>query len=197
MIPGAGGRLFEGGARLVTPPVFESVLDAEMRRAVRSQSFLTLVVLETRREWDGMTLVADDGIVSDVAQLVGSEIRDTDVMGTGSGVLSLMLIEADYESSRTVIDRLIQRIDRYAFPAPVHISVGAACYPTHAVDADTLRQQALAHQVVNWRQPNPKPQIPRPNDRRVADHRRRPRRDRRAVARLGGRRPGAHARLDV
>jgi len=162
MIPGAGGRLFEGGARLVTPPVFESVLDAEMRRAVRSQSFLTLVVLETRREWDGMTLVADDGIVSDVAQLVGSEIRDTDVMGTGSGVLSLMLIEADYESSRTVIDRLIQRIDRYAFPAPVHISVGAACYPTHAVDADTLRQQALAHPVVNWRQPNPKPQTPNP-----------------------------------
>lgn len=162
MIPVAGDRLFDGGARLVAPHVFEFVLDSEVRRAVRSQTFLTLVVLETRREWDGITLAADEGIVTDVARVVGHEVRDTDVMGTANGLLSLMLLDADYESSRCVIDRLMQRIDRYEFPAPVRISVGAACYPTHAVDADSLKQQALTHPVVNWRQANPKPQDPNP-----------------------------------
>ena len=33
----------------------------------------------------------------------------------------------------------------------VRISVGAACYPTHAVDAESLRKKALTHPVVNWR----------------------------------------------
>ncbi len=49
-----------------------------------------------------------------------------------------MLLDADFENSTRVIDRLVSRIDSYDFPTPLRISVGAACYPTHAVDADTL-----------------------------------------------------------
>jgi hypothetical protein len=29
--------------------------------------------------------------------------------------------------------------------------MGAACYPTHAVDADSLKQRALSRPVVSWR----------------------------------------------
>jgi hypothetical protein len=29
--------------------------------------------------------------------------------------------------------------------------VGAACYPTHAVDAESLKRQALSRPIVNWR----------------------------------------------
>ena len=42
-------------------------------------------------------------------------------------------------------------IDDYEFPAPLRISVGAACYPTDAVDADSLKRQAVSHPVVAWR----------------------------------------------
>ena len=142
----------EQDSRLLTPHAFEFVLDGEMKRAVRSQNYLTLVVLETRREWDGMTMTADDGTVEEVARIVGHEVRDTDLIGnTESGVLSLVLLDADYDSTTKVIDRLVQRIDDYEFATPLRISVGAACYPTHAVDVDSLKNRAMAHPVVNWR----------------------------------------------
>ncbi len=148
----ANDAFYEEGSRLLTPHAFQSVLDGELKRAVRSQNFLTLVVLEARREWDGVTMSADEGTVGEVAEIVGHEVRDTDLLGyTEHGELSLVLIDADYENSTKVIDRLVQRIDNYDFNTTLRISVGAACYPTHAVDADTLKRQAVSHPVVSWR----------------------------------------------
>jgi GGDEF domain-containing protein len=142
----------EEGSRLLKATAFEFVLQGEMKRAVRSQNFLTLVVLETQREWDGMTVTADDGTLDEVARIIGHEVRDTDLLGsTDTGLISLALLDADYENGTKVIDRLVQRIDNYEFSTPLRISLGAACYPTHAVDPDSLRQQALSHPVVNWR----------------------------------------------
>lgn len=140
------------GSRVLTPNAFGFVLDGELRRAVRSQNFLTLVVLETRREWEGLEVTADDGTVDAMAQVVGREVRDTDLIGkTDKGTLSLVLLDADFDNSTRVIDRLVSRIDSYEFPTPLRISVGAACYPTHAVDADSLKQQAASRPVVSWR----------------------------------------------
>lgn len=142
----------EEGSRLLTSNAFEFVLDGELRRAVRSQNFLTLVVLETHREWEGLEVSADDGTVEEVAQLVGREVRDTDVIGkTTTGSLALVLLDADLDSSTRVIDRLVARIDNYDFPSPLRISVGAACYPTHAVDADSLKRQAVSRPLISWR----------------------------------------------
>jgi hypothetical protein len=50
-----------------------------------------------------------------------------------------------------VISRLVSRIENYEFPTQMRIAVGAACYPTHAVDADSLKRQALSRPIVNWR----------------------------------------------
>jgi GGDEF domain-containing protein len=143
---------FEEGSRLLTPNAFEFVLDGELKRAVRSQNFLTLVVLETKREWEGLMVTADDGTVEEVAQIIGREVRDTDLIGhTEKGTLSLVLLDADFDNSTRVIDRLVQRIDDYDFPTPLRISVGAACFPTHAVDSPTLKRQAVSRPVVSWR----------------------------------------------
>jgi hypothetical protein len=142
----------EEGSKLLTPGAFEFVLESELKRAVRSQNFLTLVVVEASREWEGMMMTADDGTIHDVAQIIGREVRDTDLIGhTGKGVLTLVLLDADFEHSSGVIERLVSRIGNYEFPTALRIAVGAACYPTHAVDADSLKRQALAHPIVNWR----------------------------------------------
>jgi hypothetical protein len=142
----------EEGSRVLTPNAFDFVLDGELRRAVRSQSYLTLVVLETRREWEGLEVTADAGTVDEVAGVIGREVRDTDLLGkTDTGTLSLVLLDADFDNSVRVIDRLVSRIDHYEFPTALRISVGAACYPTHAVDADSLKQQAISRPLVNWR----------------------------------------------
>src|SRR3954465_1637993 len=143
---------YEEGSKLLTPAAFEFVLDGELKRAVRSQNFLTLVVVEASREWEGMMVTADDGTVQEVAQIIGKEGRDTDLMGrTDKGVLSLVLIDADFEHSTHVIDRLISRIENYEFATALRIAVGAACYPTHAVDADSPKREALSHPITNSR----------------------------------------------
>ena len=143
---------YEEGSKLLTPGAFEFVLETELKRAVRSQNFLTLVVVEASREWEGMTVTADDGTVQQLAQLIGREVRDTDLLGhTESGTLSLVLLDSDFENSAQVIGRLIARIENYEFPTALRIAVGAACYPTHAVDADSLKRQALSRPIVNWR----------------------------------------------
>ncbi len=143
---------YEEGSRLLTPGAFEFVLESELKRAVRSQNFLTLVTLEASREWEGMMVTADDGTLREVAQVIGREVRDTDLLGhSDRGLLALVLLDADFEHSTRVIDRLVARIDSYEFPTALRIAVGAACYPTHAVDAESLRHQALTRPVVHWR----------------------------------------------
>ena len=143
---------YEEGSKVLTASAFEFVLGAEVKRAVRSQNFLTLVMVETTREWEGMSVTADDGTVQELAQIIGKEIRDTDLLGhTDKGTLSLVLLDADFEHSTRVIDRLVARIENYEFPTPLRIAVGAACYPTHAVDAESLKRQALSRPIVNWR----------------------------------------------
>jgi hypothetical protein len=143
---------YEDGSKLLTHGAFDFVFDSVLKRAVRSQNFLTLVTVEATREWEGMSVTADEGTLQTVAQIIGKEVRDTDLIGhTDKGTLSLVLLDSNFDNSNRVIDRLVSRIENYTFPTALRIAVGAACYPTHAVDADSLKQQALSHPIVNWR----------------------------------------------
>src|SRR5712671_7154519 len=107
---------YEENSKLLTPGAFEFVLDSELKRAVRSQNYLTLVTVEASREWEGMVVTADDGTLQEVAQIIGKEVRDTDLIGhTEKGTLSLVLIDSDFEHSSRVINRLVSRIEHYEF----------------------------------------------------------------------------------
>ena len=104
----ASSSFYEEGSRLLTPGAFEFVLDSELKRAVRSQNFLTLVTVEASREWEGMMVTADDGTLQEVAQIISREVRDTDLLGhTDKGTLALVLLDADFEHSSRVIDRVV------------------------------------------------------------------------------------------
>jgi GGDEF domain-containing protein len=143
---------YEDQSRLLTRPAFEFVFDAELKRAVRSQTFLTLFLLEAKREWDDLMVAADESTVAEVGRVVSHVVRDTDLVSkTGEGVLALVLLDANFEDSAHVVDRLVTRIDSYGFVLPLHISIGAACFPTHAVDSDSLKRQAMSRPVANWR----------------------------------------------
>jgi GGDEF domain-containing protein len=143
---------YEHGSKLLTTGAFEFVLDGALKRAVRSQSYLTLVMIEANREWEGVSVAADDGTVQDVARMIGKEIRDTDVIGlTKDGMLALVLLDADFDHSAKVIDRLVSRMEHHGFPHQLRIALGAACYPTDAVDASSLKRRATSRPIVNWR----------------------------------------------
>ncbi len=143
---------YEEGSKLLTAGAFQFVLDSELKRAVRSQSYLTLITVEASREWEGMTVTADDGTVQEVAQIIGNEVRDTDLLGhTDKGTLAIVLLDADFEHSQRVINRLVALIENYEFRNVLRFALGAACYPTHAVDAESLKRHAMSRPLVNRR----------------------------------------------
>jgi hypothetical protein len=143
---------FERDSKVLTAGAFAFVLESEIKRADRYQNYLTLVTVEASREWEGMTVTADDGTLEEVAGVIRREIRDTDMVGhTEKGILGLMLLDADFDQSARVIERLLSRIQAYEFPNALRIAIGAACYPTHAIVAESLTRQALSRPLVNWR----------------------------------------------
>jgi GGDEF domain-containing protein len=139
----------EADFRVLSPEAFEFVLNNELKRAVRSQNFLTLVHLEpSLRNAPAANPTIREEAAREIAKLISRDVRETDLLAhTGNGRLSLVLLDADLPNSIGVIDRLMSRLDHYEFPQPLAIEVGAACCPTHGADAESLRRAAAARPV--------------------------------------------------
>jgi diguanylate cyclase (GGDEF)-like protein len=135
--------------RVLTPEAFEFVLTNELKRAVRSQNFLTLVLMEPALKGEAKdSNGARDEAVREVARLVSRDVRETDLLShTGRGQLSVVLLDADLENSIRVIDRLMSRLDHYEFARPLTFEIGAACCPTHGGDAASLRRAAASRPI--------------------------------------------------
>jgi hypothetical protein len=127
--------------RVLTPEAFDFVLNNELKRAVRSQNFLTLLLVEPTPT--DPERVQHDEVVREVARLVSREVRETDLLSqTTNGQLSVVLLDSDLNNSMQVVDRLLSRFQHYEFHTPVIVEVGAATCPTHGADAETLRRAA-------------------------------------------------------
>jgi len=135
--------------RVLTSEAFDFVLNNELKRAIRSQNFLTLVLVEPTVQ--GVPKGANgerEKAVREIARLISREVRETDLLAlTGHGRLSIVLLDADMPNSIGVIERLMARLDHYQFPQPLAIEVGAACCPTHGADVESLRRAAEARSV--------------------------------------------------
>ncbi len=137
-------------SRLLAPTAFRFVLNRELRHAMRQNGCLSLLVIETTRDLGGAKITADDETMHEVAQVLNDEMRDRDLLGyTDAGTLSLVLRSTDYQRSIRVIDRLMAKLEQHAFSAPVQIALGAACYPMHAMGAESLKRWAVSHPVAS------------------------------------------------
>jgi hypothetical protein len=125
--------------RVLTPEAFEFVFSNELKRAMRSQNFLTLLVIEPA----GCSPAECRQAVREIGRIIGREVRETDLVSpTEKNRLSVVLLDADLQNSMRVVDRLRARFEHYQFATPTAISVGIASCPLHGADADTLRQAA-------------------------------------------------------
>jgi PleD family two-component response regulator len=143
----APDAFYDEDYRVLTPEAFEFVLGNELKRAMRSQNFLTLLVMQTSTEPGAEA--ADP--VRHVMRIVADEVRETDLLSRTDGGISIVLLDADMNNTMRVIDRLMSRVDHYEFPVPLSITVGAASCPTHGTDAESLRRAAAARPVVTRR----------------------------------------------
>jgi hypothetical protein len=130
--------------RVLTPEAFDFVLNNELKRAVRSQNFLTLLLVDPALPRAGERT----SVAGELARLVSREVRETDLLSqTPEGQVSVVLLDADLQNSMRVVDRLMSRLEHYEFQTPMAIEFGAACCPTHGADADSLRRAAEARPV--------------------------------------------------
>jgi len=137
--------------RALPPEVFDFVVNNELKRAIRSQNFLTLLVVDpTPRSADGQR----SQLARELARVIGRVVRETDILSPGvDGQLSLVLLDADFDSSMRVVDRLMAWVEHYEFRTPATFSIGAASCPTHGVDLATLRSSAAARPIQSRRAP--------------------------------------------
>lgn len=141
----AGDPFFEHDSRVLSPEAFEFVLTNELKRAVRSQNFLTLLVVEPTPR---AATAERTQLVREIASVISREVRETDLLSPGEeGRLSVVLLDADLQNSMRVVDRLMSRFEHYEFTTPATISVGAACCPTHGADVESLRRAAESRPV--------------------------------------------------
>ena len=82
--------------RVLTSEAFDFVLNNELKRAVRSQNFLTLVLSNRRRGAQNGGHGDRDQAVREIARLISREVRETDILAhTANGRLSIVLLDAD------------------------------------------------------------------------------------------------------
>jgi hypothetical protein len=125
--------------RVLTPEAFAFVFSNELKRAMRSQNFLTLLVIEPASRGPAECRQT----VREIGRIIGREVRETDLLSpTDQNQLSVVLLDADLANSMRVVDRLRARFEHYQFANPTAISVGIANCPMHGADAETLRQAA-------------------------------------------------------
>ena len=166
-------RIEEGS--LLSPETFAFELDAELRRAVRSRSDVTLVVLEARRETDASG-TADETAMLEIAEIIGDAVRDTDLVGFADrAALGVVFVEANFHRSAHVLDRLMLLIGQRAFVPAVRIEVGVASYPEHGVDAGSLKREAKSRPFLRETF-GTNPPVSRPPQRHVQFHRKADRR---------------------
>jgi hypothetical protein len=130
----------EDDPRVLPPEAFELLLANELRRAMRSQNFLTLVLLDAQGPGTDP--------VRDVARAIADDVRETDVIARTAGRhLALVLLDADLNGTRRVVDRLLIRLEEHGFHEPMEIAIGAACCPTDATDVTGLWERAAASTI--------------------------------------------------
>ena len=122
---------------VLTSETFDFVFMNELKRAARSQNFVTLVLMQPRVEGRAEA-------VRETAGLVSHELRETDLLAADDAGVWMVLLDTDLQNSTRVIDRLMGRLEHYQFTAPVEIEIGAACCPTHGADVETLKRVAGA-----------------------------------------------------
>ena len=139
---------------VLNPETFEFVLDNELKRAVRSQNFVTLVLIQPRAG-DRPSVEGDRAsVVAEIARLVDPELRETDLLAVDADAVWMVLLDADLQNSTRVIERVTSRLEHYQFTVPPDIDVGAACCPTHGAEAGTLKRAATAARTRLARRPS-------------------------------------------
>jgi hypothetical protein len=140
-------------APIVDADTFALVVELELRRAIRLQYYVSLLVLQADLEPpggypDSLTLYRQ------IAEVIRDQIRSTDVLSVmpdspSSPYLEVLLVSTYLDNLPAIIERISTAVNARAIEiegslARLSLSMGGACFPTTARARPELFHQAEA-----------------------------------------------------
>ena len=136
----------DGLTKIANRRTFESTLEREVARAIRTKDVVSLVMLDIDHFKvlnDTYGHQAGDEVLRNVAFALSCECRDFDTPARyGGEEFAVVLPGCGPEEAHRIAERLRQSVSAAPSVATVTASAGVATYPVHASDADTLVRAA-------------------------------------------------------
>lgn len=127
---------------LSSKEIFGALLEIELKRSLRYQNYLALLLIEARMASDSSREPENGNSWSKMVTLVRSVIRETDLIGAPErNLLTIVLLNSDNRVAGLVAERLSSWVSQ-CFGVGSQLSIGGACFPTHATDLRSLYQSA-------------------------------------------------------
>jgi len=127
---------------LSSKEIFGALVEIELKRSLRYQNYLALLLVEARTGSAETREPENGNSWSKVTALVRSVVRETDLIGVSEqNLLTIVLLNSDNRAASLVADRVSSWVPQ-CLGMGSHLSIGGACFPTHATDLSGLYQSA-------------------------------------------------------
>jgi len=116
--------------------LFSFLLKCEVKRSLRYQNFMTLLILEPDRRPQSLETLET------LATLIRNSIRETDFMTRiDDAEFAIVLLESNLDGAYIIASRIVDHISSYRFDHEevqyLTVSIGGACFPTTSPSLET------------------------------------------------------------
>lgn len=127
---------------LSSKEIFGALLEIELKRSLRYQNYLALLLIEAQIPSNASREPDNGNSWTKMVALVSSVIRETDLVGAQErNLLTIVLLNSDNRVAVLVAERLSSWVSQ-CYGTGSRLSIGGACFPTHATDLKGLYQSA-------------------------------------------------------
>ena len=128
--------LFDKETETLTSCLFSFLVDWEMKRSLRYQNFVSLLIFEPDQK------PQDTETLRTLVTLIRKHIRETDLIGRiGNTRFGLLLIKSNLDGAYITASRIVEHVDNYIFSQEkfqhLSLSIGGACFPTNITSLKT------------------------------------------------------------
>ncbi len=132
---------FDEETRVFKDRIFDFWLEWEIKRSLRYQNFISLIVLEPDSP------VTNIKTLRDLVKVIKKNVRDTDIIGRLNGQkFGVILLMSDLDGAFIMARRLSEHVDNYIFEEEPHnkvtLSIGGSCFPTNGIEKNILVEKA-------------------------------------------------------
>jgi len=136
-----------GSNNISNRETLKGLLENELKRSLRYQTFTSILLFEAHSRDSAGGDEHHLDVAERMATLIRKETRETDMIGKqGENIVIVVLLHSDKNVAYKVGHRLNAWLSNYLSSSGKishTLSVGGACFPSHATDSNSLYQRAF------------------------------------------------------